>query len=208
VDAQEFEHMEFDRNRFSEELLDEFCKSARNTVIIEGDRVIIRHLYTERRLTPLDIYVREAPEDAARNAVLDYGRAMKELAATNIFPGDLFLKNFGVTRHGRVVFYDYDELCLLTECNFRKIPKSRGYDDEMSSAPWFHVDAHDVFPEEFRTFLRFPPHLGAVFDSAHADLFDVAFWQDMQEQLRSGAVIHIFPYRPESRFTRGKSPAT
>ncbi|GBC61505.1 bifunctional isocitrate dehydrogenase kinase/pho sphatase [Desulfonema ishimotonii] len=200
VDAQEFEYLEFGRARFSDGLLAEFRRMARNSVIIKADRVIIRHLYAERRLTPLDIYVRESVTEAAREAVIDYGRAIKELAASNIFPGDLFLKNFGVTRHGRVVFYDYDELMLLTECNFRKFPKSRSYEDELSSEPWFHVGDQDVFPEEFRTFIRFPDHLKAVFESAHGDLFDVKFWQTTQAHLNAGKVIHIFPYGQARRF--------
>lgn len=199
VDAQEFKHMEFETARFSEDLLEEFRRNARNNVIIDGNRLIIEHLYTERRLTPLDIYLEAADEDAARDAVIDYGRCIRELAATNIFPGDLFLKNFGVTRHGRVVFYDYDELCLLNECNFRKMPASRRHDDEMAAETWFHVDENDVFPEEFRTFLRFPRDLAEVFETFHGDLYDVAFWRDTQAALRSGKVIHIFPYKPERR---------
>jgi isocitrate dehydrogenase kinase/phosphatase len=200
VDAQEFQDLTFDASRFSPALLDEFREHAAGTVVIEKDRLRIRHLYTERRLTPLDIFLREAPEKEARKAVIDYGRSIKELAATNIFPGDLFLKNFGVTRQGRVVFYDYDELCSLTDCRFRKMPPSRGYDDEMSLEPWFFVGDNDIFPEEFRTFLRFPEHLRSDFEKAHADLFDAAFWRGVQERLKSGAVIHIFPYPENLRF--------
>ncbi|MDX9817793.1 MAG: bifunctional isocitrate dehydrogenase kinase/phosphatase [Desulfococcus multivorans] len=206
VDAQEFQELTFDTARFSPALLKAFRENAAETVTIEGDRLRIRHLYTERRLTPLDIFIEEAPESESREAVLDYGRSIKELAATNIFPGDLFLKNFGVTSHGRVVFYDYDELCLLTDCNFRKLPPARGYDDEMSSEPWFFVDDKDIFPEEFRTFLRFPDHLKAVFENAHADLFDADFWHGVQERLNTGAVIHIFPYRESLRFRDAPHP--
>lgn len=200
VDAQEFQDLAFDTSRFSAALLKEFREIAGSTVVIEKDRLRIRHVYTERRLTPLDLFLKEAPEEDAREAVIDYGRAVRELAATNIFPGDLFLKNFGVTSHGRVVFYDYDELCLLTDCKFRKMPPARGYDDEMSLEPWFFVDDNDIFPEEFRTFLRFPDHLKAAFEEAHADLFDAAYWRGIQERLKSGAVMHIFPYRERLRF--------
>ena len=200
VDAQEFQDLAFDTSRFSPALLKEFREIAGSSVVIEKNRLRIRHVYTERRLTPLDLFLKEAPEEGAREVVIDYGRAVRELAATNIFPGDLFLKNFGVTSHGRVVFYDYDELCLLTDCKFRKMPLARGYDDEMSQEPWFFVDDNDIFPEEFRTFLRFPDHLKAAFEHAHADLFDAAFWRGVQERLKSGAVMHIFPYRENLRF--------
>ncbi|MFW5854389.1 MAG: isocitrate dehydrogenase kinase/phosphatase-domain containing protein, partial [Thermodesulfobacteriota bacterium] len=113
-----------------------------------------------------------------------------------------FTKNFGVTRHGRVVFYDYDELCLLTDCRFRKIPESRGYTEEMSSEPWYFVGEQDVFPEEFRTFLRFPEGLGEVFEKVHGDLFDVKFWRTLQERLRSNGFVHIFPYKQRRRFEK------
>lgn len=200
IDAQAFEYLEFDRNRFSEDLLEEFRQTAKETVIINDTHVVFKHLYTERRIRPLDLYIREENEDAAKEAIVDYGRAIKELAACNIFPGDLFLKNFGVTRHGRVVFYDYDELCLLTDCNFRRIPKSRGYHDEMSSEPWFYVGDNDIFPEEFKTFLRIPPNLMEVFEMAHSDLFDVTFWKNMQDRINAGEVMHIFPYWQRKRF--------
>lgn len=200
IDAQAFEYLEFDRNRFSEELLEEFRQTAKETVVISDNRVTFKHLYTERRLKPLDLYIKEESEDSAKEAIVDYGRAIKELAACNIFPGDLFLKNFGVTRHGRVVFYDYDELCLLTDCHFRRIPKSRGYQDEMSSEPWFYVGDNDIFPEEFRTFLRIPPNLMDVFEMAHSDLFDITFWKDMQDRINEGEVMHIFPYWQRKRF--------
>ncbi|MBU1172215.1 MAG: bifunctional isocitrate dehydrogenase kinase/phosphatase [Proteobacteria bacterium] len=200
IDAQAFEYLEFDRNRFSEEVLAEFRETAQETVFISDDLVTIRHLYTERRLRPLDLYIKEEDETHAMKAIIDYGRAIKELAACNIFTGDLFLKNFGVTRHGRVVFYDYDELCLLTDCHFRKIPKSRGYDDEMASEPWYFVGDKDIFPEEFRTFLRIPPNLKQAFEKAHGDLFDVTFWKELQNRISAGEVMHIFPYKQGKRF--------
>lgn len=200
VDAQVFERLEFDKRRFSDELLKEFRELAKETVMISEDRVTINHLFTERRIRPLDLYIREENEHAAKKAILDYGNAIKELAACNIFPGDLFLKNFGVTRHQRVVFYDYDEISLVTDCNFRRIPKSRGYDDELSSEPWYFVGDHDIFPEEFRTFIHLPGPLKDVFEKAHGDLFTVEFWTAIQNRIIQGDIIHIFPYEQKKRF--------
>src|SRR5262249_39957976 len=148
ADVQEFEHLAFARDRFSDELLAELASGATNTVTI-GERLLdIEHLYTERRMTPLNLYLREVDAATARETVVDYGKATKDLAATNIFPGDMLLKNFGVTRHGRVVFYDYDELCPVTACNFRELPPAREFDEEFGSEPWFYVGPHDAFPEE------------------------------------------------------------
>ncbi len=154
VDAQAFEYLKFDGGCFSDQLLKELKEGAGNTVRIEADNIIVNHAYVERRVTPLDIFLKEADKAETISAVIDWGNAIKDLAVSNICPGDILLKNFGVTRHGRVVFYDYDELCLLTTCNFRKLPLPSVYDDEMAAEPWFYVDENDVFPEELQNFIE------------------------------------------------------
>lgn len=198
IDAQEFEHLEFDASRFSTPLLQEMKRLTSDSVAIEGNRISIRHLYLERRVHPLDLFVRQADESAVAQAVIDYGQSLKDLAAANIFPGDLLLKNFGVTRHGRVVFYDYDELCLLTGCNFRRMPRPVDAIDEMSAEPWFYVGEDDCFPAEFRIWLGFQEPWRSLFAQHHGDLFDVDFWQETQKRIQSGEVIDILPY-PQSR---------
>lgn len=202
VDAQEFEGLTFSRDRFSPELLAELQETAANTVTIADDEVIIKHLYTERRLYPLDLYIKEMSFEKAKAAVIDYGHAIIDLAAANIFPGDLFIKNFGVTRHGRVVFYDYDELCLLTDCNFRELPTSRDYDDEVADQPWFAVAENDIFPEEFRKFLWFPAPLRKVMEEHHNRLFTVEFWRELQQRTSAGEILDFFPYAQKKRFRR------
>jgi isocitrate dehydrogenase kinase/phosphatase len=202
VDAQEFEYLRFDRARFRPELLEELLEVAGRTLFVEDDAVVIRHLYTERRLTPFNLFVKEADESAARDAVIDYGRCIKDLAAANIFPGDVLLKNFGVTRHGRVVFYDYDELCLLSDCQFRELPPSRDDDDEFSSEPWYYVADGDVFPAEFRTFLGLAEPYRGIFSATHGDLFEVAFWRAAQQRHGAGELADIFPYDDRRRFRR------
>jgi isocitrate dehydrogenase kinase/phosphatase len=199
IDAQEFEWLRFDRRRFSPELLDELLRIASKTVSLDGDTVVVRHAYAERRVIPLDIFVREADEDAARRAVEDYGQALKDLAASNIFPGDVLPKNFGVTRHGRVVCYDYDELVLLEECNFRDIPRSSRDEDEWQGEPWYYVGPGDIFPEEFRTFLGLPPPYARQFSQVHGDLFGPAFWKGMQAQHAAGGLVSVLPYPADRR---------
>ncbi|MFN8597144.1 MAG: bifunctional isocitrate dehydrogenase kinase/phosphatase [Anaerolineae bacterium] len=198
VDAQEFEHLQFDRARFRDDLLRELLNSCANSVTVENDRIAIKHLYTERKMTPLNLFLRQVDDVAARAAVIDYGQAVKDLAATNIFPGDMLLKNFGVTRHGRVVFYDYDELGLLTDYNFREIPQSDNYDDETSADPWFYVGENDIFPEEFIKFFGLRPNVKDVFLDTHGDLLTADFWINMQRLVRAGEIVDVFPY-PQSR---------
>jgi isocitrate dehydrogenase kinase/phosphatase len=199
VDAQSFEHLAFPRDRFGEDLLAELREETADSVTIEGDRVVIRHLYVERRVRPLNLYLREASPAAGRAAALDFGQTIKDLAATNIFPGDVLLKNFGVTRHGRVIFYDYDELAPLTDCNFRRMPEPRTLEEEMAAEPWFYVGPHDMFPEEFLPFIGLHGELREIFLEAHRDLFDAEFWTRMQALHRKGEIVDIFPYQETRR---------
>jgi isocitrate dehydrogenase kinase/phosphatase len=194
VDAQEFRQLRFDRSRFEPALLDELLAEAGSTTRLEGESVIVGQAYVERRLRPLDLYLHEAPFDAAIAAVLDYGDALRDLAATNVFPGDLLTKNFGVSRTGRVLFYDYDEICLVTDCCFRSIPPARTHEDEMSAEPWFAVGPGDVFPEEFPPFLGFEPDLMAEFRAAHEELLHADWWQSVQRRLLAGEVLEVLPY--------------
>ncbi len=199
VEAQEFEHLRFDRDRFEPDLLDELTSECGETVAVAGRHVVLGHAYVERRVIPLDVYVREADTRAARAAIRDYGRCMKDLAASDIFPGDMLLKNFGVTRHGRVVFYDYDELAPLTECVFRELPEPETAEQELAAEPWFTVGPHDIFPAEFRRFLGLPPGLREVFEDKHAALFEASFWTALQRRLAGGELIPVYPYEEEQR---------
>jgi isocitrate dehydrogenase kinase/phosphatase len=202
VDAQEFEHLKIDRSRFSEGLIEQLRRVAGGNVEVADDHLVIKHAYVERRVTPLNIYLSEVDEIKARAAIMDYGQAIKDLAATNIFPGDMLLKNFGVTRHGRVVFYDYDELSFLSECTFRVMPASTSYEEELSAEPWFSVGENDIFPEEFRYFLGLKEELKDLFLQKHSDLFEVDFWHQIQDRIKAGKMLDIFPYEESRRLRR------
>lgn len=196
IDVQEFEHLKFDRKQFDESLLQELLDETENTVRLEGDEVIIDHLYVERKIQPLNHYIREVPEHMARHAIIDYGHALRDLAASNIFPGDLLLKNFGVTRHGRVIFYDYDELCLVTECNFRDMPTAQTHEEEMNAGAWYYVHDNDVFPEQFPSFLGIDNEMLAAFLDQHAEILTAKWWNDIKALHQAGEVIDILPYVP------------
>lgn len=206
VDFQEFEHLPLPRERFSGELLDELLAAAGDTVHVEGDHVVLDHLYVERRVTPLDVFLQDAGSEAAEAVVVDYGQCLRDLAAANVFPGDLLLKNFGVTRHGRVVFYDYDEFSPLLELDFRRFPEATHPDQEMASEPWFSVEENDVFPEEMRRFLGLEGRLREVFEEHHAELFGIDFWRRMQAAHQSGEMIDFFPYGEERRLRPAAEP--
>ncbi|RPI23379.1 MAG: bifunctional isocitrate dehydrogenase kinase/phosphatase, partial [Actinobacteria bacterium] len=195
IDAIEFRKLAFAADRFEAGLLRDLLAEAGRTVSLVGGQVHFSTVYVERKVTPLDVFLRLADDDLAAAAIIDYGTAIKNLAATNIFPGDMLIKNFGVTRSGRVVFYDYDELSLLTERNFREMPVSDDPDDEMASTPWFGVGEGDIFPEEFRSFLGVSPRLRAIFETTHGDLYGVEFWHRIQDRIKQGETIPIFPYR-------------
>lgn len=199
VDAQEFEHLRLNERLFRDELEEELLDLAGDTVHHDGDRITIEHCYVERRVTPLDLYVRENDFKKCKAALTDYGNAIKDLARTNIFPGDLLLKNFGVTRHGRVVFYDYDELGFVADYNFRSKPQAQTYMDELSADAWFYVGPDDVFPEEFRATMGVSDELMEAFEEIHGDLFTADFWNDVKSRIKEGSLLPILPYPPRER---------
>jgi isocitrate dehydrogenase kinase/phosphatase len=223
ADTLEYSEVAFPRDRFDDALIAEIEKFAPSQLEIsdrDGDgqtEVIIKHVYIERRMIPLNIYLQEAfdaggatptaqgpaadrARDQIERGVVEYGNAIKDLVAANIFPGDMLWKNFGITRHGKVVFYDYDEIEYITDCNFRQVPTPRNEEDEMSGEVWYKVGPKDVFPETFGPFLLGNPAVRSVFMKHHADLLDAAFWQAHKERIQSGYVFDVFPYEQEKRF--------
>jgi isocitrate dehydrogenase kinase/phosphatase len=206
ADTQEFKNLAFARDRFSDELMAELHKVAPSMIEEHGKALVIKHVYVERRMTPLNLYLQDATDEQVIAVMDEYGNAIKQLAAANIFPGDMLLKNFGVTRHGRVVFYDYDEIVPLTDCNFRKIPEPRTEAEEFASKPWYTVGPNDIFPEEFRLFFSGNQRARKVFDEMHSDIYEAEFWKDLQTQIESGYVEDFFPYRRKLRFNRHSEP--
>ncbi len=215
ADTQEYSEVAFPRDRFDDALIAEIEKFAPSQLEIsdrDGDgqmEVIIKHVYIERRMIPLNIYLQEAfdfgvAEPAAREqierAVVEYGNAIKDLVAANIFPGDMLWKNFGITRHGKVVFYDYDEIEYITDCKFRKVPTPRNEEEEMSGEVWYSVGPKDVFPETFGPFLLGNDAVREVFMKHHGDLLDASFWQSHQARIQAGHVYDVFPYEQHKRF--------
>jgi isocitrate dehydrogenase kinase/phosphatase len=196
VDAQEFRRLRFPKALFAPELLEELLSETTLTVHESGDNLVFDHMYIERRMTPLNIYLRTASEKSAERAVLDYGQCIRDLAYTNIFAGDLLLKNFGVTRHGRVIFYDYDELCAITDCHFRDLPQATNMEDEMRGEAWFYVADNDVFPETFIRFLSFTDSQREALLRMHGEVLTAQFWRNVQERLKEGEVLEVLPYHP------------
>ena len=217
ADTLEYSDVAFPLSRFEPELIEEIKKFAPSQLEIADSgsngepEVIIKHCYIERRMIPLNIYLQEAfdvlqvnrddPRARAQlnQAVVEYGNAIKDLVAANIFPGDMLWKNFGITRHGKVVFYDYDEIEYITDCNFRRVPEPRNEEEEMSGEVWYTVGPKDVFPETFGPFLLGNPMVRQEFLRHHQDLLDATFWQEHQSRIRAGHVHDVFPYEASSR---------
>lgn len=204
ADTLEFSKVALPRKRFSKVLLDQLHGVVPSLIEEDGDDLIIKHLYIERRMEPLNLYLESADragrDEQLESAVCEYGNAIRELAIANIFPGDMLWKNFGVTRYGRVVFYDYDEIEFMTDCNFRDIPPAPNFEAEMSGEPWYSVARLDVFPEEFATFLLASGKIRAAFMRYHADLLNATFWKHAQDEIRKGAVTDFYPYPESIRF--------
>jgi isocitrate dehydrogenase kinase/phosphatase len=206
ADTLEFSNVQFPLKRFDQEVMAELEKLAPSCFEIDGEQLTIKHLYIERRMEPLNIHLdrmeRSNNLDGLEHAIQEYGSAIREMAQANIFPGDMLWKNFGVTRYGRVVFYDYDEIEYMTDCNFRNIPPAPDFETEMSGEIWYAVGKNDVFPEEFATYLLASPVLRKIFHKHHADLLSAKFWQTAQQKIREGHVEDFFPYPQEIRFCK------
>ncbi len=202
VDAQEFRYLRLPLAQFEPSMLEELIAECAESVVVEGSDVVVRHCYVERRLRPMDLHVREAPAADALRAMLDYGQAIKDLARSNIFPGDLLLKNFGITRGGRAIFYDYDELCLLESCRFRELPEARDEDETRPLEDWLTVREGDVFPEMFPRFLGVPAPLRAALLERHPEIFNAGWWRAVQQQLALGAWHDVPPYPESARLAR------
>ena len=202
ADTWEYSQVALPRERFSAELLNELRNQVPGLLEETPDSIVLRHVYIERRMTPLNIYLMRAGQALLETAVKRYGDAIRELAAANIFPGDMLYKNFGVTRLGRVVFYDYDEIQRMTEMNFRRIPPAPNEEAELSGETWYPVGPNDVFPEEFRLFLLGDPRVRSAFLKHHADLLEAEWWQACRNRVAQGRIEDIFPYEPERRLSR------
>ena len=201
ADTQEFENFVLEKRHISPALMELLLQEAAEKITDLGEQIVIRHLYIERRMVPLNIWLEQVEGQQLRDAIEEYGNAIRQLAAANIFPGDMLFKNFGVTRHGRVVFYDYDEICYMTEVNFRDSPPPRYPEDELASEPWYSVSPGDVFPEEFRHWLCADPRIGPLFEEMHADLFRADYWRALQNRIREGHVEDVYAYRRRQRFS-------
>jgi isocitrate dehydrogenase kinase/phosphatase len=200
ADTLEYSNVAIPRDRIDPELMDEFKRAAPSSVEVDGDIAVIKHLYIERRMVPLNEYLAQASRKQCRKAIIDYGEAIRDLAGANIFPGDMMHKNFGVTRYRRVVFYDYDEICYMTDCNFRKIPPAPDIVDEMSSEPWYSMEEHDVFPETFGSFFFPDQKSREFFYQYHKELVEPEFWNSKKNTILEGGQADVFPYPHKRRF--------
>ncbi|VWC33348.1 bifunctional isocitrate dehydrogenase kinase/phosphatase protein [Burkholderia aenigmatica] len=200
ADTLEYSSVALPLARLDHALVRELEKEVPSLLEYEDGNLVIEHLYIERRMTPLNLYLQNGTDTDIEHGVKEYGNAVKELMKANIFPGDMLYKNFGVTRHGRVVFYDYDEIEYLTDCNVRRVPAPRNEEDELSGEPWYTVGPHDIFPETYGPFLLGDPRVRDVFMKHHADFFDPALWQASKDKLIQGELPDFYPYDTALRF--------
>jgi len=200
ADTLEYSSVALPRGRIDPTLMAELERLVPSQLEVDGDRLVFKHVYIERRMVPLDLWLQGAEAEKLQRGLFEFGQAIRELAGANIFPGDLLLKNFGVTRSGRVVFYDYDEIAPVTACSFRHLPTPRDDDDDMRSEPWFFVGANDIFPAELPKFLFSSDHARELFLSMHGDLATPQFWQQKQAQLEGGVEDEVLPYPDSRRF--------
>ncbi len=200
ADTHEFEYLSIPLHRIGQELLQELRNTVNSLIEITDDNLIIKHLYTERKMIPLNLYLESCSQEEGISVAKDYGRSILQLAQANIFPGDMMTKNFGLTGQKRVIFYDYDEIEFLSDMNFRRKPKAETYEQIYASEPWYSIAKNDVFPEDFKRWMIGREDIKEEFIRYHQDLFDPECWQKVQQRIASGELIHAFPYPEEIRF--------
>ncbi|MGL1959146.1 MAG: bifunctional isocitrate dehydrogenase kinase/phosphatase [Colwellia sp.] len=202
ADTLEYSEVAFPKSRFNEELLAELHKVASSIIRYEDDLIIIEHLYIERRMIPLNLYLADADDEEIDRVMYGYGKAIKQLISADIFPGDMLLKNFGVTRHGRVIFYDYDEITYMNEVNFRVKPVAVTEDQIYAAEPWYSVAPGDMFPEELATFALANPKYLKAFKRHHENLLSASYWQQCQKNVADGIYEDVYPYASEFRLSK------
>ena len=203
VDTQEFENLKFRIKRFSDELLNDCKKIANDAILINNDYVVINHLYLQRKVIPLPIYFhKESNINLIRQVIIDFGFFIKDLAATGLFPADLFNTwNYGVSEGNRVVLYDYDDIIPLENSNFKLKPVPKNdYEENSLEEDWIIADQNDFFLDEVDRYIGIPEALKGIFNSVHSDLFTVKYWQDIKSKVTNGEVMDIIPYDRTKRF--------
>ncbi|MEM0910825.1 MAG: bifunctional isocitrate dehydrogenase kinase/phosphatase [Pseudomonadota bacterium] len=197
ADTHEYINFHFPLDRIDDELLEHLQSTCASSLEIKDGELIINHLYIERKMTPLNLYLNEETDpEKVRHAINELGRCIKQIAYSNIFPGDMLHKNFGITRTGRVIFYDYDEICYMDERNFRELPKS----DDPYALDTLSVAPDDVFPEQFEHFIVGKKHLKELLKELHGDLLLPEYWRYLQEEAKKVRFQHFTPYPSNIRF--------
>ncbi|MEN2282520.1 bifunctional isocitrate dehydrogenase kinase/phosphatase [Algoriphagus sp. SE2] len=203
ADTHEFEYFKIPKERISPELIQELRNTTNSLLRFTDTHMVFKHLYTERKMEPLNLYLEHCGTEEGKKVVEDYGRAILQLAQANIFPGDMMTKNFGLTRQKRVIFYDYDEIEFLTDMNFRVKPKAETYEQIYAPEPWYSIAKNDVFPEDFKRWMIGRKDLKEHFLAYHENLFSPEYWQGIQKRIEKGELIHAYPYPEEIRFRPG-----
>lgn len=203
VDTQEFENLRFKKKRFTPALLEEFRLAARGNITITDEYVILHHLYVQRKVVPLPMYFQnEKNPEEIRQVLIDFGYFLKDLAASGVFPCDLFNTwNYGVTHWGRVVLFDYDDVLPIEQITFRVKPEPKNeFEETEPEENRIVATQDDFFMDEIDRYSGIPPLLKGVFKSVHGDLYTMKFWDDLTGQLRNGEIFDVIPYDRNKRF--------
>ena len=199
ADTHEYVNFRFPLERIEPELLKELQDTCASSLEIQDHELVIKHLYIEKKMTPLNLYLQQETDDEKiRNEINELGLCIKQIALTNIFPGDMLHKNFGITRLGRVIFYDYDEICWMHERNFRELPKS----DDPYALDTLSVAPNDVFPEQFEHFIVGKKQFKDILKELHGDLMTAEYWRQVQVITARKETQNFTPYSPSIRFAR------
>lgn len=210
LDAWMYRNLHFPRRLFEDNIARELLRSAPHSVLLDGDTLVLRHVYAQRRVRPLNTFFDEVRDGALRVRAVDaLGTFIKDLAAMGFFMGDCYGLPFntGLTHGFNVALFDFDDLGPLERYRFRETPPPPGEQDELLwnsevDGAWFSMAENDVLVDEWERFLGVPPELREYFRQRHGSLFTTEYWRDVQRRVAGGELHYVLPYPAERRLAR------
>ena len=207
LDAWLYRNLHFPREFFDEQVLRELVANAPSSVRLDGNTVVLKHVYAQRRVQPLSTFFDQVRDRASRERAIDaLGAFIKDLAGMGFFMSDCYGLpcNTGLTHASNVALFDFDDLGPILRQHFRETPPLPNEQDELlwnteTDGAWFSVGENDVLVDEWERYLGVPPDLQNYFREKHGDLFTVDYWDQLQRRILAGKLHFVIPYPPERR---------
>ncbi|MEN8130917.1 MAG: isocitrate dehydrogenase kinase/phosphatase AceK regulatory subunit [Pseudomonadota bacterium] len=190
LDSLDYRNLKFQRNHFSEELIEKLKEEQPEDVILTSEHIVLKRVYVARRIIAVSDYIRTASKKEVRQVLLGVGWNIKHLAAMGFLPRSLGLEHFGFTTWDRVVYLNNASLIDIRLFHFR---------DQQDTT--LGMERYSADPAAFEQDLNIPQQHRDMFRAVHGDLYLPYFWEDRKIKVYNGQYPDIFPY--PSRYRLG-----